>query len=99
MVATETIRHDLREIRHYCSRKKVFDEAGTRIGSNTILDTLAKYNAAVRTAPVRLYEIYAGLYIDGCTQEQYAESVGYTPEYIQSLNTKLVKYLQTVMEV
>ena len=44
-------------------------------------------------------KIYAGLYIDGCTQEQYAESVGYTPEYIQSLNTKPVKYFQSAMKV
>ena len=65
MITTETIRRDLREIRHYCSRKKVFDEAGERIGNNAVLDTLTKYNAAIRTAPLRLYEIYAGLYIDG----------------------------------
>ena len=98
MITTETIRRDLREIRHYCTRKKVIDEAGERIGNNTVLDTLTKYNAAIRTAPLRLYEIYAGLYIDGCTQEQYAESVGYTPEYIQSLNTKLVKYFQSAID-
>ena len=60
---------------------------------------MEKYNAAIRMAPVRLYEIYIGLYIDGCTQEQYAESVGYTTEYIQSLNTKLIRYLQTALEV
>ena len=60
---------------------------------------MAKYNAAIRTVPVRLYEIYVGLYIDGCTQEQYAESVGYTTEYIQSLNTKLIRYLQTALDV
>ena len=62
------------------------------------MDTMARYNAAIRTAPVRLYEVYVGLYIDGCTQEQYAESVGYTTEYIQSLNTKLIRYLQTALE-
>lgn len=50
MITTETIRRDLREIRHYCSRKKVFDEAGERIGNNAVLDTLTKYNAAIRTA-------------------------------------------------
>ena len=60
---------------------------------------MARYNAAIRTVTVRLYEIYVGLYIDGCTQEQYAESVGYTTEYIQSLNTKLIRYLQTALDV
>lgn len=97
-ISAENIRRDLREIRHYCSRKKVFDAAGELIGNSAILDTMAKYNAAICTAPVRLYEIYVGLYIDGCTQEQYAESVGYTTEYIQSLNTKLIRYLQTALE-
>jgi len=88
------IREDLKDIRYYYSRKKLFDSVVSEIGSNTIEQKLQRYNEAVREASPKLFDLYICLYIHNNTQESVSNELGYTPEYIQMLNKKLLKFLQ-----
>lgn len=88
------IREDLREIRYYYTHKKAFDGAVKLIGTNTVVEKVERYNKVLCAAPARMYDLYLGLYVNGYTQEAYAEEMGYCPQHIQELNAQLVKYLQ-----
>jgi hypothetical protein len=89
------IRADLKEVRYYYSRKELLDNAFKEVTVNSVLDKVRKYNEAVNTAPPRLYDLYVSLYVKNSTQENLAADLGYTPEYIQMQNKKLILFLQT----
>ena len=88
------IREDLKDIRYYYSRKHLFDSVVSEIGYNSIQLKLQKYNEAVREAPPKLFDLYVCLYIHNNTQESVSVELHYTPEYIQMLNKKLLKFFQ-----
>lgn len=89
MVPIEQVKSDLREIRYYYSRKEQLEDASHSIGSLPIKRILENYNCAIRKAPLRLYDLYACLYIRGQTQESIALDLGYTPQYIRKLINEL----------
>jgi hypothetical protein len=95
MLTLANIREDLKEIRYYYSRKELFDSAFKQVASNAVLEKVRKYNAAVNIAPPRLYDLYISLYIKNFTQESLAADLGYTTEYIQTRNKKLLLFLQS----
>ena len=95
MVSFDKIREDLREVRYYYARKELFDETFKSISMNTILEKVYRYNDAIRTAPLRLYDLYVCLYTKNYTQLALALELGYTPEYIQMLHKKMLLFLQT----
>ena len=68
MVSLDKIREDLREVRYYYTRKELFDETFKSISTNVILEKVYRYNEAIRSAPVRLYDLYVCLY----TKKLYA---------------------------
>ena len=87
------IKEDLKNIKYYYGRKKVFDNAFSSTGENDIIATLKKYNSVVVSAPPKLYDIYVSLYVNNHTQESLSNELGYTPEYIFRRNKELVKFL------
>ena len=89
MVSSEQVRADLREIRYYYSRKEQLEDASHSIGSLPIKRLLEKYNCVIREAPLRLYDLYACLYLRGQTQKAIALELGYTPQYIRKLINEL----------
>ena len=89
MISAEQLRADLWEIRYYYSRKEFLDDASHSIGPLPIKRILENYNCAIRKAPLRLYDLYACLYIRGQTQEAIALDLGYTPQYIRKLINEL----------
>ena len=91
---TATIKEDLKGIRYYYARKKLFEKASSTIGENLILRKIETYNKVIRTATPRLYDLYVSLYLENNTQESLSESLGYSTEYISELNRKLVKFFQ-----
>ena len=95
MVSLEEIRGDLKEIRYYYSRKEHFDKAFAEVTSNSVLEKVHKYNSIVSTAPPRLYDLYISLYVNNLTQEALSHELGYTPEYIQMQNKRLLLFLQS----
>ena len=95
MLTLNKIREDLKEIRYYYSRKELFDTHSGCIVPNAILEKAHRYNEAVRTAPPRLYDIYVRLYIKNYTQEGLGDELGYTLQHINSLNKKLLLFLQS----
>ena len=88
------VREDLKDIRYYYTRKSDFDKAFMETGENLIILKVKCYNQAIRNAPPKLYDLYFSLYIDCHTQESLSDKLGFTPEYIQMLNKKLIKFLQ-----
>ena len=94
MKTLKQIREDLKGVRHYYLRKDEFDAGLRLVGSNIIFDTVQKYNAAVRSAPPKLYDVYVSLYVRNLTQEALAIELGYTTEYVWVLNSKLLEHLQ-----
>ena len=95
MVRLDKIREDLREVRYYYTRKELFDETFKSISTNVILEKVYRYNEAIRSAPVRLYDLYVCLYTKNYTQAALALELDYTTEYIQMLHKKLLLFLQT----
>lgn len=94
-IALSKIREDLKNIRYYYARKKLFDEAFQSTGMNEIVETVNQYNELIKSAPPKLYDLYVSLYLKNHTQESLSDELGYTQEYIQMLNKKLLKFLQT----
>ena len=88
------IRADLREIRYYFSRLKVFMAAEKDIGLSGITDKVNRYNEAIRRAPPILYDIYNGLYIRNYTQQALSVEMGYTIEYLNRLHKQILLFLQ-----
>lgn len=94
MVPIEQVKAELREIRYYYSRKEQLEDASHSIGSLPIKRILENYNCAIRKAPLRLYDLYACLYIRGQTQEAIASDLGYTPQYIRKLINELFAFFR-----
>lgn len=94
MLTVEEVKRDLRDIRYYYSRKGELDETEKMLGQLAVKRTAAKYNLAVRDAPLRLYDLYASLYMRGLTQEGAALELGYTPQYIRKLISSLIAFFQ-----
>lgn len=92
MQTAKSIRADLKEIRYYMSRKKVFDKSSCSVGKNTIEDKLKIYNQYICNATPRLYDIYVCLYLENNTQESLAEKFGVSLEYMCRLNGMLVNF-------
>lgn len=63
MITLKQIRADLREIRFYYINKEKMDEAFQTTGRNEIMNLVEKYHKAMQTAPIKLYDLYVGLYI------------------------------------
>lgn len=95
MITVATIREDLRDIKYYCARKKMFEEASARVGQSSVLEKVGTYNKCICEAPPRLYDIYVSLYLTGNSQDSLAEYLGYSVEYISKLNSQLIRYFQT----
>ena len=94
MLSLPKIRSDLKDIRYYYSRKEMFDKAFQVTGANEIIAKVQIYNSAVKSASPKIYDIYVSLYLNNNTQEALSAELNYTPEYIQMLNKKLLKFLQ-----
>lgn len=92
---TAKIREDLKDIRYYYSRKAMFEKASASVGENSILKKINNYNALIRLASPRLYDLYVSLYLENNTQESLSDKLGYSVEYISKLNSQLIKFFKT----
>ena len=62
MITVKEIRDDLKDIKYYYSRKEKIDKASESVGANEIYKKVEKYNKAICKAPLRMYDLYVGLY-------------------------------------
>lgn len=91
------IRYDLKQIR-YIHSMTVTKTPGKRvIVSKTMESLLKKYAEAMEKAPVRLYTLFNGLYVECKTQKELALEWGCSEGYIKLLSKQLCQYLQSVM--
>lgn len=93
-MTVKEIKAELIEVRYYYLHKAAFDGAVKLIGNNSVMNKVDKYNKIMQSAPARFYDIYIGLYVNGYTQEAYAEEMGYCPQHICELNKNLITYIQ-----
>ena len=94
MKSLSQIREDLKDIRYYYSKQKMFDGLAKSVVQNEVVEKATKYNEAMRKAPVRLYDLYVSLYINNNTQAALAFDWDVSCEYIKMLNKSLCEYLQ-----
>ena len=94
MMSMLQIRKDLRDIRYYYSKQKEFETAARAVGMHEIAETAERYNAAVRKAPLRLYDVYVSLYIYNNTQLVLSFDWDCSVEYIRRLNKQLCEFFQ-----
>ncbi len=94
MESLAEVREDLRDIRYYYAHKEMFDKTVDVTGEHELIRKAKRYNAAMCTAPPRLFEVYIGLYVYNHTQESLSETLCYSPEHVQRQNKKLLLYLQ-----
>ena len=94
MISSEQIRKELQEIRYYYMRKESLEDARHSIGPMPIKRILEKYNCVIREAPLRLYDLYACMYIRNETQEAIANEWGYTVQYIRKMISQLFTFFK-----
>ena len=94
MATSETVKRELRDIRYYYLRKAELDEAFETLGASPFKQTVERYKNAIREAPLRLYDLYACLYLRGETQEAVAVELGYTPQYVRKLVGELFDFFR-----
>lgn len=97
MISLEEIRSDLSNIRYYYSRKEFFDKAESTVGKNIVVETVKKYNDAIRSAPPKLYDLYISMYVMNHTQESLAAEMNYSWQNIALLCKQLVLFLQKII--
>ena len=88
----QEIKADLREIQYYYAHEKVFARAKRIVGQNCIAEKVERYNAAVRSAPPRLYDVYLSLYVYSNTQTVAALDMDYSVAHIKRLNKQLCEF-------
>lgn len=94
MLTLETIRADLKEIRYYYMRESQFNTAFEQVASNAILEKVQRYSEAVKSAPIKLYDLYINLYTKNYTQEAFAIELSYSPQHVQVMHKKLLLFLR-----
>ena len=97
MATLQQIREDLKEIRYYYSRRKLFDTSSTTIIQSSVLDKVAKYNLALKNAPASLYGLYVALYVQNNTQKSLSHNWNCSVDYIKHVNKLLCNYLLSVV--
>ncbi len=97
MKSMQEIREDLKEIRYYYAKQKMFDNAAKIIGHG-LLEKVDRYNKAMGNAPAKLIEIYYTLYVLNNTQAAVSYDWDITTEAVKQLNHQLCEYLQGVLD-
>ena len=97
MITRNTVKKELESIRYYYARCEVLEKAFDSVGKNSILEIINKYNATICTAPVKIYELYVALYVQGCTYEKAAEILGYSVNYVYKSNMKIVDFFHNAL--
>lgn len=87
------VRRELKELRYYYSRKSNMDKLFHETGETEVVSMVKRYNEYIKSAPVRMYDLYGCLYLQNKTQEAVAIELGYTQEYIRRLHNKLMAFL------
>jgi hypothetical protein len=95
MLTLTQIKEQLNAIRYYYANEENINNIALKVGENELREIVDKYNTAILSAPIRLYDVYAKLYVYGNTQEGLANMLNYSPQYIHKLNKQLLLYFQS----
>ena len=92
MKTVDKVREELADIRHYYSNAKNFERVETILGKPSALKMVERYNRHIKEAPIKLFDLYACLYIDNNSQETVSIDWGCSVGYIKVLNRKLYEF-------
>ena len=93
-MTVEDVRSDLKEIQYYYAHEKEFARADRIVGQSNVREKADRYNAAVRTAPPVLYDLYVSLYVFYNTQTVAAEDMDYSLSHIKNLTGSFANFLR-----
>lgn len=83
-MTTEQIRRELQDIRYYYSHKAMFDRASDCVAKSTAVGLAEKYNAAIGSAPPRLYDLYISLRsLFACARPQIKIFLSISPDSLK----------------
>ena len=94
----EQVKSDLKEIQYYYAKQKELDGASRTVGMSRVAEKAERYNAAVRNAPVKLYDVYVSLYVNNNTQLTLSFDWDCSLEFVKRLNRKLRLFLKNQLE-
>ncbi len=97
-MTVKEIKADLKEIQYYYAHEKEFNSAVKIVGQNRVKEKAERYNAAVRNAPPRLYDVYLSLYIYYNTQIIAAEDMDCSVAHVKRLNRQLCEFFQSALK-
>ena len=92
-MTVKQVKRDLEEIKFYYANQVDFELAAKSIGESAIASKVKKYNEAITRASAILYSLYVALYVNGSTQQDYANDTNRTVNHICRLNLQLCKFL------
>lgn len=90
----QQIRSDLKEIRYYYAHKDTFERMKT-VAESCVVKISQRYNDAIKSAPVILYDLYMTIYVLNNTQESVADDWDKSFSYVRKLHDKLLQYFQS----
>ncbi len=96
-MTTNEVRNDLKKIRYYYERQTDMDIACQTTGQQTIKELVEKYNEALKKIAPQYLDTYVGLYVNGNTQEGFADEMGKSVMTIRRYNLTLMQYLAKVL--
>lgn len=92
MLTIKNVKEELSEIRHFYSKKEEFERFSRVVGKPEVCGLVEKYNAVIRRAPIRLYDLYVSLYVKDNTQSAVAVDWKVGTDYVRQLNRKLCDF-------
>ena len=93
MITDKKVKSDLESIKFYYANQQSFDIAVNSIGECAVIETVKRYNEAIKDAPAMLFDLYVSLYVMGQTQLEVALDWERCADYVYKQNIKLRKYL------
>lgn len=96
-MTTNDVREDLKKIRYYFDRQTDMDIACQTTGQKTIKELVEKYNVALKNIAPQFLDTYVGLYVNGNTQESFADETGKSVMTVRRNNSSLIQYLAKVL--
>ena len=72
--------------------QKTFEMGERYAGQSVLTEKVKKYNAAILSAPGKMYVLYVNLYVCNNSQETLAVDWGYTANYVKDMNNQLIAY-------
>jgi len=90
----DEIRKELKEVRYYYANRERLCKLFKEFEYNSVYEKAKKYEYAIKTAPIMLYDLFFETILFGKTQDAVSKEWHYTIEHVNRLNKKMLIHLQ-----